>query len=325
VKSLWASAASGYLAGLRKGDARRQGIRVFYYHGLVKRRVDPVLDRNFSLISDFQEHIRLLRKFRIISLAELADELSNKRQFKTATVLTFDDGYANNLVAAEILNVARIPWSLFIATGAIGSQGTTWPEELSLLILHGQVRGVEALEKIWPLTNREERLETFRAILIRMKTMAATQRRETLTQIREQFPAGESQRLLNEFPSLRMLTWDEVGQLAGAETEICSHGVYHEIHHDQQPATVRRGELQDSKTEIEKRLGQSCDFFAFPNGDFRSSSAQEVSDAGFKLAFTTQQKTIMPGANPFLLPRFDPNYFVSFQSFTRNFFWENGG
>ena len=324
MKSLWASAASGYLTGLRTGAARRQGIRVFYYHGLVGRRADSVLDRNFSLISDFQEHIRLLRRFRILSLAELSDELSNKRQFKTATVLTFDDGYANNLVAAEILNAARIPWSLFIATGAIGPQAVTWPEELSLLILHGRAKGVEALEKIWPLTNREERQATFHGILIRMKTMAATQRRETLTQIRRQFPAGESQRLLNEFPSLRMLTWDEVRQLASTDTEICSHGVHHEIHHNQQPAAVRREELQDSKTEIEKRLGKSCDFFAFPNGDFRASSAQEVSDAGFKLAFTTQQKTIMTGANPFLLPRFDPNYFVSFQSFTRNFFWENG-
>jgi peptidoglycan/xylan/chitin deacetylase (PgdA/CDA1 family) len=325
VKSLWASAASGYLSGLRNGDARRRGIRVFYYHGLVERRGDPLLDRNFSLISDFQEHIRLLRRFRIVSLAELADELSNKRQFKTATVLTFDDGYANNLVAAEILDAARIPWSLFIATGAIGPQGVTWPEELSLLILHGQAQGVDALEKIWPLTNRERRQETFRGILIRMKAMAATQRRATLNQIRQQFPAGESRRLLNEFPSLRMLTWDEVRQLASSETEICSHGVYHEIHHDRQPATLRREELQNSKTQIEKRLGRSCNFFAFPNGDFTASSAQEVSDAGFTLAFTTQQKTIVPGTNPFLLPRFDPNYFVSFQSFTRNFFWENGG
>lgn len=325
MKSLWASAASAYLTGLQKGDARRHGIRVFYYHGLVERRADPVLDRNFSLISDFQEHIRLLRKFRIVSLAELADELSNKRQFKTATVLTFDDGYANNLVAAEILSAARIPWSLFIATGAIGPQGVTWPEELSLLILHGDAKEVEALEKIWPMTDRKERQATFRGILGLMKTMAATQRRDTLTQIRRQFPAGESQRLLNEFPSLRMLTWQQVRQLADAGTDICSHGVYHEIHHERQSAAVRREELRNSKTEVEKHLGRSCKYFAFPNGDFTASSAQEVSDAGYKLAFTTQQKTIVLGTNPFLLPRFDPNYFVSFQSFTRNFFWENGG
>src|SRR5215813_8165293 len=121
---MWISAAKGALSGLRGGSTLRSGIRVFFYHGLVERRIDPILDRNFTLISDFHDHIRLLRRFGTLSLQDLAEELACRRQPKAAAVLTFDDGYANNMVAAEILAAARIPWSVFVATGTIGGSCT---------------------------------------------------------------------------------------------------------------------------------------------------------------------------------------------------------
>lgn len=320
---MWISAAKGALSGLRGGSTLRSGIRVFFYHGLVERRIDPILDRNFTLISDFHDHIRLLRRFGILSLQDLAEELACRRQPKAAAVLTFDDGYANNMVAAEILAAARIPWSVFVATGTIGGSCTTWSEEVSLLILRGNAAEVSAIEQVWPLVGRAEREFAFRAILRAMKSQTAGMRRQTLDHIRAQFPSDETRQLLHTFSSLEMLSWNELRQLKTAGVDICSHGVHHEIHHQYQPAEIRNEELRTSKAALESRLGGSCDFFAFPNGDFNSSSAAEVAAAGFRLGFTSEHDTIRTGANPFLLPRFDPNYYRSMERFTRNFFWQD--
>jgi peptidoglycan/xylan/chitin deacetylase (PgdA/CDA1 family) len=150
--------------------------------------------------------------------------------------------------------------------------------------------------------------------------MPADLRRQTMDGIRQQFPEGESRRLLEKFPALQMLSWEEVRQLAGAGVEIGSHGVNHEIHSQVQPEAIRRFELVQSKIELERQLDRSCAFFAFPNGDCTQDSSDEVQAAGYRLAFTTQAGTIQPGTNPYLLPRLVP--YGPLRTFARNFFWE---
>jgi peptidoglycan/xylan/chitin deacetylase (PgdA/CDA1 family) len=320
VKSLWINAARAYLSGPRGTVGRRDGIRVFYYHGLVERKADSLLERNFNLLSDFRSHIRLLRRFRMLGLSELAHELSAPRaRFKTAAVVTFDDGFANNLLAAEIMAAARLPWCVFICTGVVGRDNSTWPEELALLLLHGEAGQVEALEGVWGLRSRNQRESAFEVIRVRLKAMPSALRRQTMDCIRQQFPNGETSRLLQKFPSMRMLSWKEVGQLAHAGAEVGSHGVEHEIHHINQPEATRRIELSQSKAELEKRLLRPCASFAFPNGDFTPSSPSEVRAAGYDLAFTTKEDTIKPAANPYLLPRLYPS--GPFRRFTQDFFW----
>ena len=82
--------------------------------------------------------------------------------------------------------------------------------------------------------------------------MPADLRQETMSYLRKQFPPEETQRLLQEFPSLQMLSWGkEIGQLARTGVEIGSHGVHHEIHHQDQLEAIRAFELKESKFELE--------------------------------------------------------------------------
>src|ERR1700694_5704816 len=122
----WISRTRGYLSGLRNNGGARKGIRVFCYHGIIERKGDR-LERNLQLLSDFRAHVRFLSRFRVLSLTELVAELSAKTpENKPAAVITFDDGYANNLLAAEILAAYRLPWSIFISTGAVGRENSIW-------------------------------------------------------------------------------------------------------------------------------------------------------------------------------------------------------
>jgi len=325
----WIQVARGYLSGLKHHLQKRNGIRIFCYHGVVERKKDKIVENIFHSISEFQDQLRFLRFFRILSMNELMDKLMNQTNqkqnyyLKPAVVITFDDGYANVLIAAEILDKYRIPWTLFISTGGIGQDRPLWPQELDLLLLHGNAYRVEALSKIWSLKTREEREIALQEIRRAMKKLPAPQRRKVMEEIRQQFPEGETQRLLEQFPSLRMLTWKEVQQLASAGVEIGSHGVEHEIHHPNQPEFIRKDELIRSKEEIEKRLNRPCRYFAYPNGDFVEFSPKEVQDSGYLMAFTTQERTISVIEDFYLLPRLNTFGLFSISIFTRKFFWES--
>jgi peptidoglycan/xylan/chitin deacetylase (PgdA/CDA1 family) len=320
MKPWWLAAALGSMDGLRRNGWRDNGIRVLAYHGAVERKKDPVLEQNFVTLQEFRLHLRFLRRYRVLSLAELVDGLQvGTRKTRPTVAITFDDGHANNILAGEILTKFRMPWSLFVPTAAIGRENSIWTTELSLLLLQGRARRLDILNKDWSLDGRQERESTYHGIRRVLKTMPSALRKDAMDSIRQQFPKGETLRLLNEFPSMRMFSWEEIGHLQSSNVEIGSHGVDHEIHHSNQPRSVRWFELTESKTVLESRLTGPCDFFVFPNGDFSSTSGDEVRAAGYKLAFTTRPGIVSTEANPYLLPRIVPA--GSLRTFADQFFY----
>lgn len=299
-----------YLRTLRLRHGKKDGIWVLYYHGIVEKKIDPLLEGDFNLVGDFKSHIAFLRQFRVLSLAEVVAELAAPTlDRKPKFVITFDDGYANNLVACEILSDAGLPWSLFISTGAVGAWNSILPVELCLLILHGRAGQIEVLDRRWVLTSRGKRETAAQEIHRAVKFMPSLDKQEILEDIRMQFPSGETQRLLNDFPSVRMLSWEQICRLERAGVEIGSHGVNHEVQYAEQPEIVRWRELVESKAELEQRLGIPCRYFAYPHGVFNECSAEEVWTAGYELGFAVSGRPVKPGANPYLLPRMHPSRF----------------
>ncbi len=286
----------------------RESLRaqVLYYHGVVEAKTDPLLERTFHSLPHFREHLRLFRRLRVGSLDRLAGALDGRAAGSPRVVITFDDGYANNLLAFELLARSGIPCTLFLTTGAVGPGGTIWTTELGLLVLHGRADAVDLWDTTWPLGTRQLREHAFFAFRRRLKALPAAERRLAMQSLREQFPAEEVERLLERFPSFRMLSWTDVAQIAAAGVEIGRYGVEHEIHHAAQAPAVRHHELTASKTELERRLGRDCRYFAFPNGDVHAGSAGEVEAAGYRLAFTTRAGAVTAAADRHLLPRYKP-------------------
>ena len=317
VGSFLTRPARRYLRRLRLRHGKKDGIWVLYYHGIVEQKTDPLLERDFHSVGDFKSHLGFLRRFRVLSLAEMVEELASPtRDRSPKAVVTFDDGYANNLVACEMLADAGLPWSLFISTGPVGGGNPILPVELCLLILHGRAEQIEVLERRWLLKSRKEREAALEAIRRAVKFMPSLDRQEIMDCIRMHFPTGETERLLNEFPSFQALSWAQICGLQRAGVEIGSHGVNHEVLHAEQPEIVRRRELVESKAELEQRLGVPCRFFAFPHGVFNATSDNEVRDAGYELAFATGNRRVKPASNRYQLPRLDTsNPFRAFAGF----------
>ncbi len=279
-------------------------VKVFAYHGIVEKKRDPRLERNFTLLSDFREHINFFRRQNVMSCNELLEHFQNKKPLKRqGIVITFDDGYANNLLVADIMASLRLPWALFVSTGSCGHENTIWTVELALFLLYGECAGIEIFKKNWFLRNRQEREMAFQKIRTEMKSLSFASQASAMNFLKAQFPEGEKERLLKAFPDFQMLSWPEIKQLADSGVEIGSHGVYHEIHHANQPLAARQHALKESKVELEKKLNRICRFFAFPNGDALKSSPRELRDSGYQLGFTMQPKCATLNSNPYLLPR----------------------
>lgn len=316
----WITVGKGLGKGWMDHKGLKRGIRVLNYHGVVEHKADPVLERNFLTHAQFAEHVKFLKRCKVLSIVELVEE--NKHfewDARPAVVVTFDDGHANTLRAAELLERCHLPWTLFVSTGTLGRQQTLWTVELGLLLLHGAASQVEVAGIRWSLHTREERERCFHSVRRWAKTLPAPERKQHLEELRRQFPEGETQRLLSQFPSLQMLTWDEVAQLAAAGVTIGSHGVEHEIHHPAQPESVRRWEIAASKQEIECRIDKPCIAFAYPNGNFLPESEKELRESGYQLGFTTEPGTVSSGISRYHLPRIQPRH--SLQSFVEDLFF----
>lgn len=291
---------------------RSADVRVLTYHGLIANKANGIIDRNFHTIEQFRAHLGYLRRFRVISPDEAANP--NVWSRRLTVVITFDDGYKNNEIAAELLEAARLPWGLYVSTDVVGTASTIWTARLSMLILHGHASQVEVLGRCWRLSTPDERRVSFNAIRRTAKSLSQPKRVALMDELVEQFDSGEESRLIAEFPAFKMLNWSDLRSLSASGVTIGSHGVSHEVQHANQPDAVIEAELSESQTAISRQLGIDCTTLAYPNGDSTECSRQIASRLGYRTAFTTVDRAIRPQDLPLALPRLsargDPVEFV---------------
>jgi peptidoglycan/xylan/chitin deacetylase (PgdA/CDA1 family) len=109
---------------------------------------------------------------------------------------------------------------------------------------------------------------------------------------------------LGHYPNEHFLTWREVEALSKAGWTFGSHGVEH-LDLTRQDAAVVAWELDDSKREIESRLGQPCQHFAYTWGRFTPSLQHAVKDAGYMGAVSGLHGPVLAASDRFALPRID--------------------
>ncbi len=120
---------------------------ILCYHRIFEPETDPHL---LSVSPDhFREQLEVVRRIaQPLSLDELSRALERGDLSRRGVVITFDDGYLDNLEnALPILRAAEIPATIYIATGYVGSNREFWWDDLERLTL-----GPEKLPTIVRLT-----------------------------------------------------------------------------------------------------------------------------------------------------------------------------
>jgi peptidoglycan/xylan/chitin deacetylase (PgdA/CDA1 family) len=109
----------------------------------------------------------------------------------------------------------------------------------------------------------------------------------------EQWLGGDHER------ELLPMTWDQLGELSDAGWEIGSHTLPHP-HLTQVGDEQLRDELQQSKAEVERRLGR-CETLAYPYGDHDERVVRAAGAAGYAAAGTLPGR--LPKPRPLAWPR----------------------
>lgn len=291
----------------------RSAVLVLSYHGVIPDEYahHRLRSRNMVTVSEFRSQmIEATRAFTPICASDF------RAWRKTGAVLprnpllvTFDDGYANNLTyAVPILNEVGVPAIFFVTTGYIGQQRLLWPTEIYLRVYFWP-------EPTVPLPQGGDvgmpRSHTGRAALAahieedckHLPVDASTEyvftlRKLNTTDITATF--GEAERTMFAF-----LTWDDVRKLRKLGFVVGSHTVEHPIL-SRVPAAQLPHELQRSKLTIEWEIGRECLCFSYPNGgqlDFTPDVVEAVHGAGYEFAFTLKDGLCFASANPLLLDR----------------------
>ena len=292
------------------GPLRRLGRPVaLFFHGVTGRIRDPRIEINHHTADAFRTiAAQLKNNFDVLPLASLDDVLKHPGRHHRAVFLMSDDGYANTLLAADILEEFGLPWSLFVSTEHVET-GELNPLILARLFIHFAPEGAYLLPHIElavVLRNVEDRRKTASWLLDALKRLPISKARSTVAMMKNAITAARLADLRTEFASERYLTWPEIEALARRGVEIGAHAHWHWPMNVHQSTDEVLLQATLPRAAIEAHAGR-CLYFSYPFGnerDVSSAARRAVREAGYRHAFTTLSGTLRRGTDPWLLPRY---------------------
>lgn len=279
----------------------------------------------------FAEHLEVLRACgRPMRLNELVDATIDGSVPDRAVALTFDDGYADNLLNARPLLVRHdTPATVFVATRDGGYEREFWWDELDRLLLsRGRlpetlrltVAGTVLERRLGAAggdgSNDQQRHDGWTIIDEDTPTPRHKAYREMCALLRP-LPDVERQRVVEALrawagaeavarPSHRRMGDDEVARIAdGGLIEVGGHTVSHPVL-SALSTREQRAEVCACKARLEQILSRPVDSFAYPFGtraDYTAKTVTIVRNAGFLRACSNFPGRVTPGTDPFQLPR----------------------
>jgi peptidoglycan/xylan/chitin deacetylase (PgdA/CDA1 family) len=269
------------ISRLRRPPAPLRGdAAILLYHRVADLRSD--LWKLAVAPERFSEHLELMRgAFNVITLRELVESLRTGTLAPRSLVITFDDGYRDNLHTAKpLLERHGLPATVFVVAGYVDSKREFWWDELEQLLQaeHG------------------DRPPDHRALRDRLQRLSHDERQRALDEL---WKASDATR---PAPS-SVSTSAEIRALAeGGLVEIGAHTVTHPLLSRERRAS-RAAEIRTSKSRLSELLGHPVDYFSYPHGDYDRKTVQAVAESGFLAACSSRAGAVHAESQPFELPR----------------------
>lgn len=283
-------------------------VSILRYHSVVEPGENFYTSPAIALSpAEFERHVKFFTKnYTVLSLDQVIDSLQQKKSLpKNSVVFTFDDGYADNLIAANILRKYGANGTFFITTEPIGRESIFWLSEVTYLILKTEKEEfLLTLEKErgFPLTDIGSRWKAVREVIRLIKS----HNREVRENIRKQVLQQLGTEPLLEAVQNLILTWEQVREMQDMGMIFGSHTLTHLNLPNADPEDAIY-EITDSRKVLEKRLGKKIRHFSYPNSGpyeyFNERIRQYVVDAGYESSCTSNNGFVDHGSDPFALER----------------------
>ena len=301
---------------------------ILMYHRIADVRTDP-----WSLCvtpGHFREQLEVLQEqTRPLKLQQLAKSLQTGIIPDRSVIITFDDGYPDNLYNARpLLERYQIPATVFIATGYLEDPREFWWDELATVLLQAgtlpdvlrlNINGSTHQWELGEATHYDvedccrysswrawedaptPRHALYRALWEKLQPLSDNSRREVLDEflmwagVRPKDPAART-----------TLSPEGVVALAREDlVEVGSHTVTHPVLSALSP-DLQRDEIHRSKAALDDLLGRPVRSFAYPYGaptNYTSETIAIVREAGYSCACSTVASAVERNSDLFQLPR----------------------
>ena len=272
------------------------------YHGVFPAGYEirnPALDGNLVRAESLRRQLRLLKKhYHVISPEDFLRWSEGELSLPPRSILLTCDDALRNALAEMVPILQELGLScLFFATGASADEvpSMLWYEELYLMMLEANepiaLSLPEAGISIGPIVPSEKH-SCWWNLVQQLSHFSGQSRRGFLDRFREQLrlPANWSERLIQDSTLAgRFLTLDRAGlrQLAAAGMTIGAHSLSYPVL-ARAPHDLAWQEISESRSVLEKSLGQTVWAFAYPFGNAATVTRRDIrlaEEAGFHCAF----------------------------------------
>lgn len=259
---------------------------------------------------NFDDHIKYIQQnYQLLTIDDFFDFLSEGKNLpKKSVVLTFDDGYADNLLEAlPVLEKNNAQALFYISTGNLNTTNEFWWDEVERhLLLAGKLPEelrlkINDSDIIYSTKTAAEIKNTYETLLPLLRTMTSSTRKNTIMQIFEwsgKIPPRSTH---------RSMTFDEVKIMSNSSAAVL--GAHTHSHQSLAALTKeeQKDEIQLSKNILEELTGKEILHFSYPFGtkkDFNQTTIKICFDLGFKWVSANYPDTADVTSSNFQLPRF---------------------
>lgn len=307
----WIAAGTAGHLGLVSSHARqrrlggRWGI-ILRYHRVIPNE-EPAAPYRMGIGVDlFASQISwLAENARVVSIEEFLHwKASGKTPPQDLYVLTFDDGYRDNLThAAPVLERHGMTGTFYITAACLTERMPFWPEIISQVVRLTSARSraleVNGAQTVLELGTPEERVETCLSMIDRLRKLPTERIATEVARIAEVLQV-DIERARAATPPV--LSAEDLRTLAGKGHTIGSHTVSHP-YLAAEPAARQREEIEDSRRILEDALRASVLDFCYPGGGYTATTRDIVAAAGYRSATTSDLGIAGPEDDLFRLPR----------------------
>jgi peptidoglycan/xylan/chitin deacetylase (PgdA/CDA1 family) len=284
-------------------------VAILRYHAVVDPRACDYASSSICISPyDFEKHVRYFAKrYRVLSLDEVIDTIRDEKPLPAnAVVFTFDDGYADNFFAAEILKRYNASGAFYLTVSCIDRTEPLWLLEANYLILKArqshlrlQVKGSQIELNLADVASKTTAI---REVVKIIKSNNRAVREAVRAQMRQQL-AEENFR---EAADRVMLTWEQVRQMLQQGMLMGGHTMTHLNLPNADPQDAR-DEIASCRTALEKKLEIPIRHFSVPNSGpypyYNDKIKQIVKESGYVSAVTSAHGFVGPGSDLFQLHR----------------------
>lgn len=279
---------------------------ILLYHRVIDLEIDPQMLA--ISINNFESQIQYLsEKYTVVPVKDL---LSSKLTWssKRKLAITFDDGYFDNYSnALPILKKYKVPATIFVSSGFIGSKNEFWWDELERAVLINPNIPDSLIIKINGIIHKYDNVKLNKEIvyynLVKIfQTLPIDQIKDVIEYLKRWGRVEKNARNTHRCMDLEELVYASNSGLI----EIGAHTVNH-CKLSNENIAVQKNEIEFSKKQLEKFIGKDISIFAYPFGassDYTHESLNFVKDIGFSLGLSATQGLIFNKHDNFQIPRF---------------------